>query len=336
VFSLPDSITIDTPNTQVGVVFKKFIGAYHVEVNGELVICSISSRLRKHLIYPEADRSSIGYHKVIEVKDIKMVDPVAIGDYVAFRPAEAGKGMITDILPRRTKLSRPDPGPKPLEQVVVANLDQVVAVFAAARPAPKWNLLDRYLVSAESSELEPIICITKMDIGDAEEIDMDMALFRKLGYRVILTSSENGDGIEELRDALAGKLSVCVGKSGVGKTSLLNAMQPGLGAKIGAVGKGALGKGKHTTTHMEMFPLDAGGGIVDTPGMRVFGLWEVDGSDIALYFREMRPFLDHCQFRGNCTHEHEPGCAVIDALDNGLIDARRYESYRRMLNGKLE
>lgn len=332
VFSLTDSITIDTPNAQIGLVFKKFVGTYHVEVGGEVVVCSISSRLRKHLIYPIADRSSIGHHRVVDVKDIKLVDPVAIGDYVAFRHAEPGKGVITDILPRRTKLSRPDPGKKPLEHVVVANLDQVVAVFAAAKPQPKWNLLDRYLVSAESSELDPLICITKMDIGDEDEINETMALYRDLGYRVILTSSETGRGMDELREALRGKISVFVGKSGVGKTSLLNAIQPGLGAKVGAVGKGSLGKGKHTTTHMEMFPLEFGGSIIDTPGMRVFGLWEVDGSDIALYFRDMRPYLHDCQFGGDCTHEHEPGCGVIAAVEKGLIDERRYESYLRLLH----
>jgi ribosome biogenesis GTPase / thiamine phosphate phosphatase len=335
VFLETDNSTTN-PASNSGKVFKKYLGTYYVSAGGETVVCSISSRLRKHLIYPEADPSSIGYHRVIEVKDIKTVDPVAIGDDVVFVDAGSGRGMITEVLPRRNRLARPDPGPKPLEHVIVANLDQVVAVFAAARPEPKWNLLDRYLVSAESSELEAIICITKMDIADEDEIDAAMDVYRKLGYQVLLTSADTGRGMDEFRAALAGKISVFVGKSGVGKSSLLNALQPGLGQKVGAVGKGKLGKGKQTTTHMEMFPLEEGGGVVDTPGIRIFGLWEVDGSDIALYFREMQPYREDCQFGANCSHEHEPGCAVIHAVEAGKIDGRRYESYLRMLNGKLE
>lgn len=325
--------TYDQPT---GVVTKKFVGAYHVNTGDEMIVCSISNRLRKHLIYPIADASSVPHQRVQEVKDIKTVDPVAIGDAILYKPAEAGKGVITDILPRRTKLSRPAAGKKPLEQVVVANLDQVVAVFAATRPKPRWNLLDRYLVSAESAELEPLVCITKMDTADEDEVEEVATLYRALGYRVILTSSASGRGIDALRAELNGRLSAFVGKSGVGKTSLLNALQPGLGAKVGAVSEGETGKGMHTTTHMEMFALESGGAVVDTPGIRMFGLWEVDGSDIALYFREMEPLVGACRFGVDCTHDHEPGCAIRSAVEKGHVARRRYDSYLRMLHGESD
>lgn len=326
----------ETYSQPTGVVTRKFTGTYHVDTGAEMVVCAITNRLRKHLLYPTADASSVPHQRVQEVKDIKLVDPVAIGDMVLFKPAEPGRGVITDILPRRTKLSRPAAGSKPLEQVVVANLDQVVAVFAATRPKPRWNLLDRYLVSAESAELEPLICLTKMDTADEDEVADVVALYRALGYRVVLTSSADSRGIEALRAELNGKLSAFVGKSGVGKTSLLNALQPGLGAKVSVVSSGEFGKGMHTTTHMEMFPLDGGGAVVDTPGIRFFGLWEVDGSDIALYMREMEPLVGGCRFGAGCTHEHEPGCAILRAVAAGDIHPRRHQSYLRMLHGESE
>jgi len=319
-----------------GMVIRKAPGIYHVEREGELIVCTISNRLRKTLLYPIADASSVPHQRVQAVKDIDTVDPIAIGDRVAFRPAEPGKGVITEVLPRRSRLSRPAAGNKPLEHVLVANLDQVVAIFAAARPQPRWNLLDRYLVSAESSDLDTLIVITKMDLADEAEIESVVELYTSLGYRVLLTSSETGEGIDAMRDALSDKLSVFVGKSGVGKTSLLNAVQPGLGARVGAVSEGKSGKGKHTTTTMELFKLDFGGAVVDTPGIRIFGIWEVDGSDIALYFREMAPLVGRCKFGVSCEHDHEPGCAIRAAVEAGNIHPRRYESYLRMLNGELD
>jgi ribosome biogenesis GTPase len=335
VFPEPESTTNDlAPVT--GKVFKKYLGTYHVDVNGQTLICSISNRLRKQLIYPIADVSSIGHHRVVKVDDIESVDPLAVGDEVVVRPSNDGEGVIADIMPRRSKLSRPAMGKKLLEQIIVANVDQVVTVFAAARPTPKWNLLDRYLVSAESSDLEPIIAITKMDIADEDDINAEMDVYRDMGYTVLLTSAETGRGIDELRAALAGKVSVVVGKSGVGKSSLLNAIQPGLGARVSEVSEGKFGKGKQTTVHVEMFALDVGGAVVDTPGIKAFGLWEIEGTDIALYFRDMADYAPRCKFGIDCSHEHEPGCAVIAAVEAGQIDDRRYESYLRLLHGDSE
>jgi ribosome biogenesis GTPase len=208
----------------------------------------------------------------------------------------------------------------------------VVAVFAAARPTPKWNMLDRYLAAAESLDLPALICITKLDLvpdGD-EELYAALDEYRRIGYPVVLTSAFTGAGLDELRQALRGRLSVLAGKSGVGKTALLNALEPGLGLRVGAVGLGEVGKGRHTTTQVEMIPLSVGGDLVDTPGVREFGLWDVAEDDLALFFPEIRPFVGQCKFGLDCQHDEEPGCAIRKAVMAGKIGPRRYQSYMRL------
>jgi ribosome biogenesis GTPase len=313
-----------------GVVYKKSLGTYFVHTPAGEITCSISSRLRKELIYPIADLSSIPHHRVQEVRDIRAVDPVAIGDCVRFLEAEDGIGVITEVLPRRNKLARSAAGKKELEQVIAANIDQIVMVFAAARPEPKWNLLDRYLVTAEAAEIPALICLTKLDLIDEGEFEDELNEYRTLGYPVLRTSVIDQRGIDALRDALKDKTSVLIGKSGVGKTSLLNEIQPGLGLRVGEISR-ALNKGKHTTTHLEMISLDIGGGIIDTPGMREFEAWDLDGGDLALMFPEMRPLVGKCRFGLDCTHTQEPGCAIIRGVAQGHVSERRYHSYVRML-----
>jgi ribosome biogenesis GTPase len=313
------------------VVYKKLIGTYFVRTTSGEVTCAISNRLRKELIYPIADLSSNPHHRVQEVRDIHTVDPVAIGDRVRFIQAEDDTGMITEVLPRSNKLARSAAGKKELEQVIAANIDQIVAVFAAARPAPKWNLLDRYLVTAEAAEIPALICLTKIDLVNEGEFKDTLDEYEALGYPVISTSMVDQRGIGELREALKDKTSVLIGKSGVGKTSLLNTVQPGLGLRVSEVGK-QLGKGKHTTTHLEMLSLQIGGGIIDTPGMREFEAWNLDDGDFALLFPEMRPLVGSCRFGLGCTHTQEPGCAIVRAVAEGQISERRYHSYRRMLD----
>lgn len=317
-----------------GVVYKKSQGTYFVHVDGQTVVCAISSKLRKQLIYPLAaptDPKRKG-KRVEAVAEIGEVDPVAIGDEVRFTVASDGSGLITAVRPRRSRFSRLAPGPQPLEQVIVANADQLVAVFAAAHPAPKWELLDRYLVAAEVANLPTLICITKADLMDGTALQAEMEVYRRLGYTVVITSAVNNLGLEELRAALTGRLSVFVGKSGVGKSSLLNALQPGLGLRVKAVSQ-LTNKGRHTTSHLEMFDLDGGGAVVDTPGMREFALWELDGSDLAYGFVELRPYLGRCKFGLSCRHTHEPGCAVRAAVEAGMVTPRRYQSYLRMRQG---
>jgi ribosome biogenesis GTPase len=318
----------DTGMMEYGQVFRKSTGQYFVKADGKIVVCSISSTLRKHLVYPTADPTSVRPH-VVEVKDIKTVDPVAIGDMVSFVDAGNDSGMITEILPRRNKLSRSAAGRKPLEQVIVANIDQVIPVVAAARPAPKWRLLDRYLADAEAAGIPVLICITKLDLADENRLMEGVGIYERIGYPAVLTSAVSGKGIDECKEMLEGRISVLVGKSGVGKTTLLNAIQPGLGLRVREV-SGSTGKGKHTTSHLELFELDCGGGVVDTPGMREFSLWDIDGTDVASLFPEMRPYIGHCRFGLNCSHTHEPECAIKEAVEAGDIAESRYESYVRM------
>jgi len=310
-------------------VYSKSLGRYMVSAVGQPVSCAISPRLRKKLIYPTADPSSL--RRVVRgVEEIDAVDPVAVGDQVNYIDLQDGSGLIVDVLPRRSRLARLAAGRKPLEQVIVANVDFVIPVMAAAQPQPKWNLLDRYLASAESLDLATQLCITKVDLADnGWELQAEIETYRSAGYSVILTSAVTGEGIDELRSMLQGRVSVLVGKSGVGKTSLLNALQPGLGLRVSQVSQ-ATGKGRHTTSNLVMYPLDVGGFIVDTPGMREFGLWEVAGSDLALYFPEMRDFVGRCRFGLDCRHTGEPGCAIRLAVHSGQISPRRYQSMLRM------
>lgn len=312
-----------------GVVFKKLLGEYHVQVDGRTVVCRISNRLRKELVYPISDPSSGTLRRVREVEDIKLVDPVAVGDVVAFEDAGDGAGLIKKVLPRKNKLVRYAAGPKPLEQIIAANVDQFVPIIAAARPKPKWGILDRYLAAAEEAGIPALICITKMDLAKEYRLRKTIEIYEDIGYPVVLTSAVAGRGVAEFRAAIQGCVSVLVGMSGVGKTTLLNAVQPDLGLRVNAISD-ATGKGKHTTSHLEMFPLDGGGAVVDTPGIKTFGLWETDSSDLTGLFREMRPYIGQCKFRLDCTHTHEPDCAVKAAVEDGRISELRYDSYLRL------
>lgn len=315
----------------IGTVFRKSTGAYDVEVGGETFRCAVSSKLRKNLIYPTASTASTP-RRVVRVGGVGVVDPVAIGDEVRLVEAGDRSGMIVEVLPRRNKLVRRASGGRDLEQVIVANVDQVVPVFAAASPPPVWEMLDRYLATCENQEIAALICITKTDLIEPGDLAPDLDDYRRIGYPVVETSAVSGFGIAELRAALRGRTSVLVGKSGVGKTSLLNALEPGLGLRVGAVSE-ITGKGKHTTTHLEMFHLAHGGAVVDTPGVREFGLWEVDPENLDHLFPEMRPYLGRCRFGLSCVHDQEPGCAIKAAVENGTISPRRYDSYLRLRAG---
>jgi ribosome biogenesis GTPase / thiamine phosphate phosphatase len=342
------------PKYNQGTVYKKSTGSYDVYASGRMVPCELSTRLRKQLIYPTADPHSLR-PIVREVKAIEHYDPVAVGDQVRFIDAQDGRGLIIEVLPRRSKLTRrtavPMPTAHPFEQVIAANVDQVVPVFAAANPTPKWNMLDRYLVSAESLDLPSLICINKLDLAQDShgvidgELSQTVAEYRQIGYPVVLVSAFTGQGLDELKEALKGRISAFVGKSGVGKTSLLNALQPGLGLRVREVSQ-ATGKGKHATTRLEMFQLEFGDdagtagdeyvaagnhtAIVDTPGVREFGLWELGEDDLALFFPEMRPYVGRCKFGLDCRHNEEPGCAIRKAVLDGKIGPRRYKSYQQL------
>ena len=321
-----------TNENDLGIVFRKSLGHYTVHTNGQEIDCELSSRLHKQLIYPTADPTSLR-HRVQAVREIEHIDPIAIGDQVRFLDAGQGRGLITEILPRRSKLSRPMPvpGQRVFEQVIVSNADQVLTVFAAASPTPKWGLLDRYLVTAEAAGLPSRIIITKMDLANKNEtLEKDLDIYRRIGYPIHLVCSSTGDGLEELKQALHGRMSVLIGKSGVGKTSLMNALQPGFGLRVKAVSQGDVGKGRHTTSHLQMFELDFGGTLVDTPGMREFGLWDISSEDLASLFPEMERYVGQCKFGLSCQHDHEPGCAIRKAVVSEQINPYRYQSYLRL------
>lgn len=302
----------NTNDPLTGVVTQKSTNSYCIQNGSGFVICTLSTRLKR----------------------LADGDPVAIGDVVRWNDAH----QVVDVLPRRNQLARraasPMPGAHTHAQVIAANVDQVIPVFAVANPKPAWHLLDRYLVSAEAAGIPALIVLTKLDLllGRAEEsaeMEQIVAEYQAAGYRVLLSSVESGLGLEQLRAALSNRLSVFVGKSGVGKSSLLNALEPGLGLRVQPTSQ-ATGKGRHTTTHLEMFPLVGGGAIIDTPGIREFGLWNVEEDDLALLFPEMRPLVGACKFGLGCQHDQEPGCAIRKAVMGGQISPYRYQSYLKL------
>ena len=326
--------TYPDDSIQHGIVVKKTLGQYTIRsASGSPITCALSGNLRKQLIYSISDPSSMP-KRVMEVKDLETVDPVAVGDHVAYRVSIDGAGTITEILPRKNRLSRPavDGGrrfkkSKPLEQVIVANIDQIVVMMPAANPPPHWDLLDRYLATAEAADIPAVICLTKADLL-AGDLSGEIDLYRQIGYRVLLTSAVGGRGIDEMTVTLKERVSVLWGKSGVGKTSLLNAIDPGLGLRVKAVNEHNR-EGRHATTHLEMFDLACGGSVVDTPGQRAFKIWsEID--DWARLLPEMRSYIGRCKFGLDCTHTREPGCAVKAAVSDGAITLRRYESFLGM------
>jgi ribosome biogenesis GTPase / thiamine phosphate phosphatase len=253
---------------------------------------------------------------------------VAAGDIVWVRPEGKTEGIIERVEPRAGVLSRTSRG---RQHVLVTNVDQLLIVTSAAQPRLKPNLLDRYLVTAEKARVEPIICINKVDLLNRADLEPIVGVYSQLGYRTLQVSATTGWGITTLRQLLYGRASVFTGQSGVGKSSLLNAIEPGLALRVQTVSQESE-KGKHTTTTSELIPLSFGGFVVDTPGIRQFQLWDVIPQEVAGFFRELRPYVSHCRYP-DCTHTHEEPCAVKDAVADGFIDARRYESYLQIHAG---
>ncbi len=253
---------------------------------------------------------------------------VAVGDHVTISHNGDGRGMVEAILPRHSALARPDPFNVYHQQVIVANVDQVLIVAAWREPAFWPELADRYLIAAQRHNLRPVIVINKIDLAeDAGELAAVVAAYRAAGYQVIPTSALTGAGLDELRDVLAGKTTALAGLSGVGKSSLLSAAEPGLRLRVAEV-SGRKHEGRHTTTQVTLHPLAAGGFVADTPGIREFGLAGLKQADLRGFYREFAA-AGPCEF-ANCTHTREPGCAVKAAVRAGRIARLRYDSYRKI------
>ncbi len=257
------------------------------------------------------------------------IDGLVTGDRVVWRDCDP-TGVVVAQLERHSVLSRPDPAGK--LKAVAANIDQILLVIAPY-PEPHANLIDRYLVAAEVVDIEPVLVVNKADLLQQDEalaaqLNELVAIYPRLGYRVLHTSCREG-GLAELKTTLHGRTSVFVGQSGVGKSSLVNELLPDVDTRVGELSE-LTRKGTHTTTTARLFHLDCGGQLIDSPGIREFGLWHMRREDIEYGFREFRPLLGSCKFR-DCHHENEPGCAILAAVDAGEISAGRLASYRHMV-----
>jgi len=254
---------------------------------------------------------------------------LAVGDRVVLEIDQRGEHWaIADILPRHSQLARRAPGEGQGERIVAANVDQVVIVFAAIKPEPHRRMPDRFLVIAEANSLESRIVINKIELVDREGTEGAFADYGAAGYPVHFTSVKQRIGLDQLHDQLAGKTSVLTGPSGVGKSSMMNAMYPGLDLRVGEISE-SVNKGRHTTVGALLHPLPDGGYVVDSPGLREVGMWGLASEHLDECFREFREYIPSCRF-GNCTHRVEPGCAVREAVKQGAISAARYDSYLRL------
>ncbi len=287
-----------------------------VDIEGQSRRCVMRGMLRKRL------RDE---HNAVTVGDIVEVTPVDSTGGGEDRP----EGIIESVQPRRGVLIRQH---ERRLQAIAANVDQAVIVSAIQMPEIRPHLIDRYIVAAEAGELRPVICINKADLDPEDFCNEFLNVYRKIGYTGVRTSVTRNEGVEDLRSILKDKASVLVGMSGVGKSSLLNAVQPGLGLKIGDINV-VLKRGRHTTTSAQLLELDFGGYVVDTPGVRQLELPDIAPGDLEMYFVEFVPLVAGCKF-ANCTHIPETGCAIKQAVEQGQIDIERYESYVRMFTGE--
>lgn len=310
---LPDVSTRETRSGRVRAVFGLYSAVEEIET-GEIFTC-VTRRILKTLA---TDQRQI----------------VVTGDRVRFRDAEnptAKEGIIERVEPRSGSLSRTSRGRK---HIIVTNVDQAVIVASCAEPRLKPNLIDRLLLSCERAGIRPIICLNKVDLIDPATLAPLVGVYSQMGYRVVPTSVETGIGIARFRRFFHGRVSVVVGQSGVGKSSILNAVDPLLDLRTGQISLDTQ-KGTHTTTTAELLRLSAGGWVVDTPGVRQFTLWDIIPEEVFGFYRDLRPYENLCRYP-DCSHTHEDHCAVKDAVADGRVSQRRYESYLALRAGELE
>ncbi|MBL8134901.1 MAG: ribosome small subunit-dependent GTPase A [Anaerolineae bacterium] len=304
-----------------GLVVKEQSGFFWVEASDQTTyVCRLRGRL---------------------MEEAQSADIAAIGDVVWIEVVEPGVGTVETVEERRNSVARAvrteglrGGGAPERQHVIIANADQAFFVFAAVSPAPNTYALDRFLVMGEKAEIDPlVIIVNKIDLADGDEIEAKFAPYRAMGYDLLMTSALHGTGIAELRERLAGRVSVFTGPSGVGKTSLLNCIQPNLGRAVKSVSQRNQ-EGMHTTRDSELIKLEAGGYVADTPGIRTLTVWDVEPEELDAYFREIAAYVGVCRF-GDCTHRSEPGCAVRKAVEKGVVAEARYVSYQR-LRAELE
>ena len=297
-------------NTLQGLIIKAQSGFFTVETGQGFTVCQLRGKLKKG--------RATG-------------DLAALGDKVWITVLDDGSGVIEEVEERKQAIVRLDPRPQGVyQQILLANADQAVFVFACANPNPKLRMLDRFLVITEKQKIPAVIVANKIDLNEnAKEL---FSLYESIGYRVIYTSTKTGEGIDELYEALKKKTSALAGPSGVGKSSLLNAIQPGLGLAVNEIST-AMKKGKHTTVTRQMFPLEGGGYVADTPGWKSLALWDTEPEEMEAYFPELRDLVQGCQF-SDCTHTHEPKCAVLAAVEDGRVHRDRFDSFLRLRAGQ--
>lgn len=297
---------------QKGRVIKSTGSWYKIDTGQEIIDSRLPGRFR------------------LEEKEV--TNPVTVGDWVNISINEDGTGTIEDIHPRDNYLTRTATHGKKGEHILVSNVDVAFVVQSIRKPQLKEGFIDRFLVTCEAYEVSPAIVINKMDLAtdrDRNYLQDMIRVYENLNYPVYLTSIKDPASLAPLKDRIRNKTAAFIGPSGVGKTSLLNAIDPDYNLKVAEVSDFS-NKGKHTTTFAQLIPLSIGGYLVDTPGIREFGLVNIEPWELSLFFPEMLEPRQHCKFN-NCTHVHEPGCGVLEAFENGEIDANRYHSYINML-----
>ncbi len=266
------------------------------------------------------------------IKGIKTTNPVVVGDHVGFIIEEDGCGYITELKPRKNYIDRKSTKLSKISHIIAANLDQAFLVVTLKEPRTSLGFIDRFLVAAEGFRIPTTLIFNKYDLyenEEKEEITELSRIYERIGYPTLCTSTVTGEGIDTLRELMAGKVSLFSGHSGVGKSALIKRIDPTLNLKIGRISE-VHSKGMHTTTFASMHRV-AGGFIIDTPGVKEFGLIQYKPEEIRDYFPEIRQYNNRCRF-SNCTHTHEPGCLVHEAVENGEIAAHRYENYLNILN----
>jgi ribosome biogenesis GTPase len=302
-----------------GLVIRTQSGFFTVQTPQGSVVCQLRGRLKEE--YKETDLVAIGDRVTIEL--LPLEGDLAGGVIVAVEERERVLSRVAPHSAVGTSAER--------EHVIIANPDQAIFVFSAAHPAPHVRMLDRFLVAAEKAEIPEIrVCVNKMDLvaGDSAPTRATFGIYEQIGYPVLYVSAKTGEGIAALHDALIGTISVFTGPSGVGKTSLLNAIEPDLGRRVSAVSE-VTTKGRHTTRYSELIPMAEDGYIADTPGIRAVSPWDVEPHELDGYYIEIAPHVAQCKFP-DCTHTHEPDCGVLAALRRGEISPERYDSYLRL------